>query len=146
MRGQNSVASRLRDKLNAKRRELPWVKIEKDYVFDTVEGKRTLADLFEGRSQLIVQHFMFGPRSRGRRSRSSRPTASAWAGHFKFASSLNIDFNCDFNVSFRKEDLEKGRVYYNFEMIDAEDANDELPGRSVLCKDENGDIYHTYSL
>jgi hypothetical protein len=99
-------------------------------LFDRVEGKRTLADLFEGRSQLIVQHFMFGPRSRGRRSRSSRPTASAWAGHFKFASSLNTDFNCDFNVSFRREDLEKGKVYYNFEMIDAAGAETAFSQRA----------------
>jgi predicted dithiol-disulfide oxidoreductase (DUF899 family) len=53
--------TRLRDKLNAERRELPWVRVEKIYVFDTRDGKKTLAELFEGRSQLIVQHFMFGP-------------------------------------------------------------------------------------
>jgi len=53
--------TRLRDKLNAERRQLPWVRVEKTYVFDTRDGKKTLAELFEGRSQLIVQHFMFGP-------------------------------------------------------------------------------------
>ena len=53
--------TRLNDELSAMRRELPWVKVEKEYVFDTPDGKRTLADLFEGRSQLIVYHFMFGP-------------------------------------------------------------------------------------
>ena len=52
--------TRLRDKLNAERRELPWVRV-KTYVFDTRDGKKTPAQLFEGRSQLIVQHFMFGP-------------------------------------------------------------------------------------
>src|SRR5688572_11065803 len=51
----------LRDKLAAERRELPWVKVEKNYTFDTAEGKRPLADLFNGRSQLLVYHFMFGP-------------------------------------------------------------------------------------
>src|SRR5262245_41972425 len=51
----------LRDKLNAERRELPWVRVEKTYIFDTRDGQKTLAELFEGRSQLIVQHFMFGP-------------------------------------------------------------------------------------
>ena len=45
----------------ARRRKLPWVKVEKNYVFDTTEGKQTLADLFDGRSQLIIYHFMFGP-------------------------------------------------------------------------------------
>ncbi|MBB2969618.1 thioredoxin family protein [Mesorhizobium sp. RMAD-H1] len=53
--------TRLRDELNAERLALPWVKIEKNYVFDTVEGKKTLAELFGGRSQLIVNHFMLGP-------------------------------------------------------------------------------------
>ena len=52
---------RLRDQIARERRALPWVRIEKDYVFDTPEGRRTLADLFEGRRQLLVQHFMFGP-------------------------------------------------------------------------------------
>ena len=53
--------TRLRDQIARERRALPWVRIEKDYAFDTPEGRRTLADLFEGRSQLLVQHFMFGP-------------------------------------------------------------------------------------
>src|SRR5216683_2942555 len=53
--------TRQRDALGAARRKLPMVKIDKDYVFDGPNGKETLADLFEGRSQLIVQHFMFGP-------------------------------------------------------------------------------------
>ncbi len=53
--------TRARDALTAARRRLPWVKVEKTYTFDTVDGPRTLADLFDGRSQLMVQHFMFGP-------------------------------------------------------------------------------------
>ena len=53
--------TRLRDQLSAERRALPWVKVEKNYVFDGPNGKVTLADLFDGRSQLVVKHFMFGP-------------------------------------------------------------------------------------
>jgi len=53
--------TRQRDALSAERRELPWVRVEKQYVFDAPGGKQTLADLFDGRSQLIVYHFMFGP-------------------------------------------------------------------------------------
>ena len=53
--------TRLRDELSRRRRELPWEKVEKKYVFDGPHGKETLADLFDGRSQLIVYHFMFGP-------------------------------------------------------------------------------------
>jgi predicted dithiol-disulfide oxidoreductase (DUF899 family) len=54
-------ATHLRDQLNAQRLALPWVKVTADYVFDTPTGKKTLADLFAGRSQLIVYHFMLGP-------------------------------------------------------------------------------------
>src|SRR6266702_2405236 len=54
-------STRLRDQLSAERRKLPWVKIEKNYVFDAPTGKVTLADLFDGRSQLVIYHFMFGP-------------------------------------------------------------------------------------
>jgi predicted dithiol-disulfide oxidoreductase (DUF899 family) len=54
-------ATRLRDKLTAERMALPWIKIDKEYTFDTPEGKKTLADLFAGRSQLVIYHFMFAP-------------------------------------------------------------------------------------
>src|SRR6266436_7467077 len=54
-------STRLRDQLSAERRKLPWVKIEKNYVFDAPDGKVTLADLLDGRSQLVIYHFMFGP-------------------------------------------------------------------------------------
>ena len=53
--------TRQRDAISAERRKLPWVKVEKDYVFDSPSGKKTLAELFGGKSQLIVYHFMFGP-------------------------------------------------------------------------------------
>ena len=53
--------TRLRDEINAERLALPWVKVDKTYVFDTPAGKKTLAELFDGRSQLVVYHFMFGP-------------------------------------------------------------------------------------
>jgi predicted dithiol-disulfide oxidoreductase (DUF899 family) len=53
--------TRQRDRLAAKRRALPWVRVDKQYVFDTLVGKRTLGDLFDGRSQLLIDHFMLGP-------------------------------------------------------------------------------------
>jgi len=53
--------TRLGDELARERRELPWVRVEKDYLFDTDEGTRTLRELFDGRTQLLVYHFMFGP-------------------------------------------------------------------------------------
>ena len=69
--------TRLRDQLNQQRRELPWVKVEKEYVFDGPDGKETLAELFAGRSQLLVYHFMFHPSwSEGCKS------CSFWADNF----------------------------------------------------------------
>ena len=53
--------TRLGDELAGRRRELPWVPVEKEYRFDSDDGTRTLAELFDGRSQLLVYHFMFGP-------------------------------------------------------------------------------------
>src|SRR5215475_9516831 len=53
--------TRLRDEIARERRALPWVRIDKNYVFDTPEGRRSLSELFEGRRQLLVQHFMFAP-------------------------------------------------------------------------------------
>ena len=53
--------TRLRDKINAERLALPWVKVDKTYAFDTPDGRKTLTELFDGRSQLMVYHFMLGP-------------------------------------------------------------------------------------
>ena len=58
---KEKTLTRRSDKLAKQRRELPWVAVEKDYRFDTTDGPKTLADLFDGRSQLVVYHFMFGP-------------------------------------------------------------------------------------
>jgi len=58
---QEKEATHLRDKINAERLALPWVKVEKTYTFDTRSGKKALADLFDGRSQLLVYHFMLAP-------------------------------------------------------------------------------------
>src|SRR4029450_1587474 len=63
--------------------------------------------------------------------------------HFNWVSSLGSDFNYDFHVSFRKDELAKGKVYYNFEMT--ETKMEDLPGESVFYKDEDGAIYRTYS-
>ncbi|MBV8458736.1 MAG: DUF899 domain-containing protein [Acetobacteraceae bacterium] len=166
--------TRERDRLAAKLRALPWVKVEKQYVFDAPEGKITLADLFDGRSQLIVYHFMFGPEWEegcvgcslfcdhvdGPRQHfehhdvsfaavSRAPIAKLEAYRkrmgwkFRWVSSLNNDFNFDYNVSF-PEGTRDGGVFYNFEH-QPDPGVDELSGRSVFFKDEDGAIYHTYS-
>src|SRR5215475_583911 len=58
---QEKELTRRSDELASKRRELPWVKVEKEYVFDTEDGRKTLAELFDGRSQLLAYNIMFGP-------------------------------------------------------------------------------------
>jgi predicted dithiol-disulfide oxidoreductase (DUF899 family) len=166
--------TRLTDQLNAERRSLPWVRVEKEYIFDTPEGQKTLADLFQGCSQLIIYHFMFGPQARegcvgcsffadhvdGPNMHiahhdvtfvavSRAPLAQLEAykrrmgWRFNWVSSSGSDFNYDFHVSFRKEDIAKGKVYYNYEMTDA--SMEDLHGMSVFFKDDNGAIFHTYS-
>jgi len=69
--------TRLRDALSRERRALPWERVEKAYVFDGPDGKQTLSDLFEGQSQLIVHHFMFGPDWDG-----GCPSCSFWADSY----------------------------------------------------------------
>ena len=166
--------TRARDELARQRRELPWVKVDKRYVFEGPRGKETLADLFDGRSQLIIDHFMLGPGweegcvgcSFGADhiegglvhlehhdvtvvvvSRAPLSEIEAFkrrmGWRFKWVSSYGSDFNFDYHVSFRKADADNGKVYYNYEMQDF--AIEELPGLSVFTKDENGDIFHTYS-
>ena len=166
--------TRLRDEVSRHRRELPWVKIDKEYVFDGPNGREDLTDLFDGRSQLIVYHFMLGPGwEEGCKSCSyladhfdsanwhlphrdvtfvaiSRAPLSEIQSYqkrmgwrFKWLSSHGKDFNFDYHVSFTEEDEKKGKVYYNY--ATQEFISDELPGLSVFYKDENGDVFHTYS-
>jgi predicted dithiol-disulfide oxidoreductase (DUF899 family) len=168
--------TRMHDLVSAERRDLPWVKVEKEYVFDTPQGKKTLSELFGSNSQLIVYHFMwrwdlgqgcdgcsflcdhvdganlhlkhhdvtFVAVSRGKLADlEAYKTRMGW--QFDFASSYGSDFNFDYHVSFTKDDIASGKLYYNYEMIDEKYGLDELPGVSVFFKDENGDIFHTYS-
>jgi len=160
--------TRMRDLVSAERRALPWVRIEKDYVFDTPEGKQGLADLFGRNSQLIVHHFMWrwdldmgcascsleADHAEGaivhlenhdvsyvRVSRAPLDKLEAYKKRMgwkaKWVSSYGNDFNYDFHVSFTKEELAKGKIDYNYAMI--EDGFDELPGLSVFYKNEAGE-------
>lgn len=168
-------STKLLDQLAAQRRDLPWVKIDKGYKFVTVGGKEvTLADLFAGRSQLVIYHFMFAPDwQEGCPSCSyvsdhndatlphlaardvtlvavSRAPIDKIAAfkqrmgwHFDWVSSNASDFNYDFHVSFTPEEIAKGKMNYNYH--EEEFPSVEAPGLSVFYKDEQGDIYHTYS-
>ena len=164
----------MKDAVSAERRQMPWVKVEKEYVFDGPGGNIKLADLFQGKSQLIVYHFMFGPDwqegcpscsflmdhtdgalvhlaqrdvSFAAVSRAPWPKIEAFqkrmGWRFHWVSSNSSDFNYDYHVTFKKEEKDKGQVYYNFEMQAF--PSDEAPGISVFYKDKNNDIFHTYS-
>jgi predicted dithiol-disulfide oxidoreductase (DUF899 family) len=166
--------TRLRDELSLERRGLPWVKVEKHYEFDGPKGKVSLADLFEGRSQMILYHFMFGPDwKEGCKScsfvsdhieaarvhlvnhdvmvvavsRAPLPKIEAFQKRmgwgFKWVSSHGNSFNYDYHVSFTPEETAKGTGTYNY--VQARFPSDEAPGISVFAKDQNGDVFHTYS-
>ena len=166
---------RLQEQVADERQALPWVKVEKTYVFDTPEGKKALSDLFDGRSQLIVYHFMYGPQMQtgcvgcsfladhidGANqhlmhhdvtliavSRAPIATLTAYKKRmgwkFPWVSSEGSDFNFDFHVSFDKDELAKGEVFYNFEMTKNGTMQD-LHGTSVFFKDADGQVFHTYS-
>jgi predicted dithiol-disulfide oxidoreductase (DUF899 family) len=166
--------TRLRDELSRERRELPWVKVDKPYMFDGPTGRQSLADLFGTSSQLLVYHFMFGPDWE-----QGCPSCSFWADNFNgitihlkhrdiqlvaisraplskldaykkrmgwqfnWVSSLDNDFNQDFQVSFTPEQLKNGAMTYNFDKTTF--PSEEAPGISVFAKDEHGDIFRTYS-
>jgi predicted dithiol-disulfide oxidoreductase (DUF899 family) len=188
--------TRRSDELAQRRQELPWVRIDKKYRFETDEGSASLADLFRGRSQLLVYHFMFGPDYT-----AGCPSCSAIADGFNgvfvhlanhdvtlaavsraplaklqaykrrlgwtfpWASSLESDFNLDFNVRVTEEQQREGGADYNYrrearwqskgsegpvsEMAamtgtDAATYTRERPGLSAFAL-EDGVVYHAYS-
>ena len=166
--------SKLRDKMNLQRRKLPWVKIEKDYVFDGPTGKVTLSDLFDGKSQLIVYHFMFGPGWK-----DGCPHCSFWADHYDSVNFHIGQRDTTFAVVSRAPWKEiapfKKRMGWKFDWVSSSDTDfnfdfnvsftpeqiknrtaiynfapldmdiDEREGVSAFYKDKNGDIYRTYS-
>ncbi len=166
--------TRLRDDVSKHRRGLPWVKVDKEYVFDGPNGKETLADLFDGRSQLIIYHFMLGPGwEEGCKSCSYladhfdganwhlphrdvtlavisraplaeiKPYQKRMGWRFKWLSSHGNDFNFDYHVSATEDEKAKEKMFYNYKTDEL--MSDELPGLSVFYKDEEGQIFHTYS-
>lgn len=166
--------TKMREKLSQQIREMPWVKVEKEYLFDTPTGKVSLSELFDGRSQLIVKHFMMAPgQTEGcvgcsfevdqiegalkhlqhhdvtyvAVARAPIDAIEAFKKRmgwgFRWVSSFGSDFNYDFYASFKPEDAESGKAFYNYEF--AKVPLEDLSGRSVFYKDENGDIYLTYS-
>lgn len=171
---EEKAFTRQRDALAEKVRAMPWVKVDKQYTFDSPTGKKSLVDLFGTRSQLVVYHFMFDPTwSQGCMSCSfvaehydrlvvhlahrdisfvtvsKAPTEKleafrkrmGWS--FPWVSGAGNDFGSDFNVSFTDEELLSGTRTYNF--VNKAEGIRELPGVSVFYKDEQGQVFHTYS-
>lgn len=166
--------TRLRDELSKQRRELPWEAVTKPYVFDGAKGKETLADLFEGRSQLIVYHFMLGPGWA-----EGCPSCSMLGDHFdgptvhlanrdvtlavvSRAPLAEIEafkkrmgwkfkwvssFGSDFNFDYRVSFTkeELAAGKLNYNYSVREFPREEAPGASVFYKDSADAVYHTYS-
>ena len=140
--------TRRSDEVAQWRQRLPWVRINKEYRFETDDGPASLADLFRGRSQLLVYHFMFGPdytggcpvcsavadgfngfavhlehHDVGMMAVSRAPIAALQAYKrrmgwtFRWASSLDSDFNYDFNTSFTEEQQRSGNIDYNYRTL-----------------------------
>jgi predicted dithiol-disulfide oxidoreductase (DUF899 family) len=166
--------TRQRDAVSAERRQLPWVKVDKEYVFDAPGGKRTLADLFEGRSQLIVYHFMFGPDWK-----EGCPSCSFNMDHTDAAlvhlAQRDVTFAAISRATLPQIETFKKRMGWRFAWVSS-NGNDfnrdyhvsftkeekasgkvyynyevgafpseEGPGISVFYKDKAGNIFHTYS-
>jgi len=166
--------TRLRDELSRRRRELPWEKVDKSYVFDGPKGKETLSDLFAGRSQLIVYHFMFGPGWKegcpscsfladnfdGARihleqrdttlaviSRATLPEIEAFKKRMGWRFHWVSSFGSDFNPDYQvsaTQEEQAGGKVY-YNYSLGEFPSEERPGASVFYKNESGEIFHTYS-
>ena len=166
--------TKLRDALSQERRELPWVKVDKEYVFDAPGGKKTLAELFEGRSQLIVYHFMFGPEWQegcpscsfnmdhtdgalvhlAQRdvtflavSRAPLPKIEEFKKRMGWRFNWVSSFGTDFNRDFHVSFTkeEMAKGKVDYNYEMAEFPSEEAPGMSVFYKGKNGDVFHTYS-
>ena len=171
---KEKALTRESDALAAERRQLPWVKVEKKYVFDTPSGKKTLAELFEGRSQLLVYHFMFAPEWE-----EGCPSCSILGDHVDGSvthlANRDVTMTAVSRAPLAKLEAFKKRLGWKFKWASSfgnefnRDYNvsftpeevakgqmyynfkrqffpsEEGPGVSVFYKDEKGDVYHTYS-
>ena len=166
--------TRLGDRLAQRHRELPWVKMTKPYSFESPRGKVTLADLFEGRSQLMVQHFMLGPGwEQGCKSCSfmmdhfnptvphlkARDVSFAAISHAPLAEILPFkkrmgwavnwvsSHGTDFNRDFHVSFTQKeiDRGQVDYNYTKMDFPQTEAPGISVFVRDDSGNVYLTYS-
>ena len=166
--------TRLRDQLARERRALPWEPADKQYVFDGPRGRETLADLFDGRSQLFVYHFMFGPDWD-----AGCPSCSLFADSFNgivvHLEQRDVSFAVVSRAPFGKLDAYRKRMGWSFKWVSSAGSDfnrdyqvyvtpdevaggeayynyvrqrpfgTEMPGASVFNKDGSGKVFHTYS-
>jgi predicted dithiol-disulfide oxidoreductase (DUF899 family) len=174
---QEKALTKHRDLVSAERQRLPWVRIEKEYVFDAPDRKLSLSDLFRDRSQLYIKHFMMAPGAQHQcvgcsldvdhmtdliphlenHDVSYAVVARApideievvrkrMGWKFLWVSAFHNDFNYDFDVSFKPEDVAAGRATYNYGAAPEWAAKiQDLSGHSMFYKNEAGEIFHTYS-
>jgi len=166
--------TRLGDELNEARRALPWEKVEKNYVFDGPDGKVTLADLFEGKRQLVVYHFMYAP-GWDEGCVGCSHLADQVDGSRRHFEQVDVSFVAISRGTLPELEAFKKRMGWTFDWVSSggsdfnydhgvsftpeqvasgkipynygttEQVYDELPGVSVFYKDEDGTIFHTYS-
>ena len=166
--------TRLRDELSRQRRELPWVRIDKTYVFDGPDGKESLSDLFAGRGQLLVYHFMFGPDWK-----EGCPSCSFWADNYNgivaHLEHRDVSLVAISRAPLERLDAYKKRMGWSFKWVSSlgndfnrdfavsftpEDlkqggnnynfattrfSGEEAPGASVFVRGDDGGIYRSYS-
>jgi len=171
---QEKELTHLSDRIARERRALPWVRMDKPYVFDTLQGPRQLADLFEGRSQLLVQHFMLGPGWE-----QGCPSCSYMADHVagmqvhlahrdvsflavsraplqeieRFRQRMGWQFpwvsshGNDFNRDFHVSftPQERAKGPVDYNFGLTNFPQDEAPGVSAFYRDDDGTVFHTYS-
>jgi predicted dithiol-disulfide oxidoreductase (DUF899 family) len=166
--------TRMRDQLNAERLELPWVKVDKQYVFDGPDGQVSLAELFDGRSQLIVQHFMFGPEDQEgcvgcsfladhieaalvhlehhdvsfvRIARAPLARIEAFKQRMGWRARWVSSYGSDFNYDYHVSFTKEERAQgkVDYNYTATDIPLEDLSGTSVFYQDANGEIFHTYS-
>jgi len=166
--------TRLRDQLSQQRRDLPWEAVDKKYVFEGPNGKQSLSELFDGRSQLIVYHFMFHPSWD-----AGCPHCSFWADNFNpiivHLNHRDVTMIAVSHAPYSKLAAYEKRMGWNFKWVSASETDFnfdyhvsftpeevvkkqafynftvqdphglEHAGVSIFCKDGNGKVFHTYS-
>lgn len=171
---REKALTRLRDELAAERRALPWVRVDKPYTFDTPQGRRSLAELFEGRRQLIVQHFMFAPGWE-----AGCPSCSFMADHVDGAlphlAQRDVGFVAVSRAPLAEIERFRERMGWRFRWVSSHGTGfnhdfgvsftheqrargevfynhgwqafpfEEAPGISAFVRDEAGAVFHTYS-